>query len=457
MVRDKKAAQLNRYLSKQGEQEAKYARTLLSQLPHNLQKRQYTYCVLIPCYDEKPDFTKQYNKLSQQVKKGERLLVILVINQSDEENKINLNNQRIWHQLTKNNLSSHQYANTLYLITSEQLSFFIVDRYSSHKIPKKQGVGLARKIGGDIACQWYLHNKLLSPWVGSTDADAYLPPNYFQRLIKISEKYGAQTFSFTHTDMNKNAFKSAQEKQIECVSTLYENKLHAYVKGLAYAKSPYAHYSVGSALAINLTLYAKVHGFVKKSAGEDFYTLNKLRKISDIYHHNEVIIKLQARLSNRTPFGTGPSVNALCSNKSKAIFYHPYCFILLKLFLSTLDTYLSHKQFNKMHSLDEHLFYINRDFLKNISIESKKYPTHTKHALLASMENNDFSIYLTRLKLDSFFNHLRQQNINQTAYLTHWHKWFDGLKTLQLIHYYEKNHFNSLDIESFNQTVKAIY
>ncbi len=457
MHRDKNTAQLKSYLSKKSEPEAKYALTLLTQLPYNLKRRQYTYCVLIPCFDEPSDFIDQYLKLSQHFKNSERLLVILIINQNDEEKRINLNNQHLWEQLKQNTLLTYQYKNTCYCITSYQLSFLAVDRYSSYKIPKKQGVGLARKIGGDIACQWYLHKKILSPWVGSTDADAYLPLNYFQSLNKCSEKYVAQTFSFTHSSMNKNALKSAQEKQIESLSLLYEKKLHAYVKGLKYARSPYAHYSLGSALAINLKSYIKVHGFVKKAAGEDFYTLNKLRKLGHIYHQNKVIIRLQARLSNRTPFGTGPSVHTLCSEINKTIFYHPYCFIILKLFLSTLNGYLTNKEFNNERSIAEHLFYINTHFLKNITVESKKYHRHTEKALLATIENNDFLIYLNQLKLDTFFKHLRHQNINQADYLNHWQKWFDGLKTLQLIHYYKNNHFHNLDIASFNQVVKAIY
>src|SRR5690606_17786041 len=89
---------------------------------------------------------------------------------------------------------------------------------------------------------------------------------------------------------------------------LYEISLRSYEYGLAYAGSPYAFQTLGSTLALNPAAYAKVRGFPKRLAGEDFYILNKLIKIGPIYLRNDRCLQIKDRPSQRVPFGTGTSV-----------------------------------------------------------------------------------------------------------------------------------------------------
>ena len=51
---------------------------------------------------------------------------------------------------------------------------------------------------------------------------------------------------------------------------------------MKYARSPYAFHTIGSTMAVSANHYAKVRGFPKREAGEDFYLLNKLAKVKTL-------------------------------------------------------------------------------------------------------------------------------------------------------------------------------
>ena len=71
---------------------------------------------------------------------------------------------------------------------------------------------------------------------------------------------------------------------------------------------------------INAEHYAQSAGFPKLAAGEDFYLLNKLAKIGKIIPLKIINqpIYIQARISNRTPFGTGPALDKIIDNSNNS-------------------------------------------------------------------------------------------------------------------------------------------
>jgi hypothetical protein len=54
-----------------------------------------------------------------------------------------------------------------------------------------------------------------------------------------------------------------------------------------------------------------------KTAGEDFYFLQELRKCTGFMMPEKVVVHPSARYSCRTAFGTGQAVSALAENRSK--------------------------------------------------------------------------------------------------------------------------------------------
>ena len=51
-----------------------------------------------------------------------------------------------------------------------------------------------------------------------------------------------------------------------------------------------------------------MRGFPKRNAGEDFYLLNKLAKVGSVHRLAAPAIEIEARVSHRVPFGTGPAI-----------------------------------------------------------------------------------------------------------------------------------------------------
>ena len=207
-------------------------------------------------------------------------------------------------------------------------SVLTVDRcIQGEPIPAKQGVGLARKIGADIACQLLVTNKLQSPWLACTDADAQLPAGYWNSLDRQTDPAAACVFPFIH-----------QRTDIADAIRCYELHMLYYVAGLRYADSPYAWPSIGSCMAFNANAYTQARGYPKKAGGEDFYLLNKLAKIGAVRHLASPQIELSARLSDRVPFGTGPALTKIQALAKPGEFcsYHPQSFVYLKVALAGL-------------------------------------------------------------------------------------------------------------------------
>ncbi|MCB0405577.1 MAG: hypothetical protein KDD51_12405, partial [Bdellovibrionales bacterium] len=124
---------------------------------------------------------------------------------------------------------------------SKTLDVLCVNRTGDFAFPKKQGVGLARKIGCDIALRLFAENQLDASTVHTTDADVQVPLEYFE--IPAVEGVSAYLYPFRHRDL---------EGGRDTAHDLYEGFLQYYVEGLRRAGSPYAFHTIGSTLAISL-------------------------------------------------------------------------------------------------------------------------------------------------------------------------------------------------------------
>ena len=113
------------------------------------------------------------------------------------------------------------------------LNILMVDRISKgREFTNKFGVGLARKIGCDLAVACHAKGLLSTQWVCSTDADALVPVDYFYQDYPGSA--GVLLCPFHHRiELVKDKF---EKKALE----LYERWLHYYVEGLSRAGSSYA-------------------------------------------------------------------------------------------------------------------------------------------------------------------------------------------------------------------------
>ncbi len=377
----------------------------------------YENSIVIPAYNESHQFISNFinSKLS-----NEKVLLIVVINQP-----VNNSNVEIQIQLDRKICSfgklQWQYKNLSLIELSEVCAdILVVDRYNgSNKIPDKQGVGLARKIGADIATALIKKSIIKSNWICSTDADAHLPNNYFSVLINLPKKTSAAIYQFRHIDNNNPLSKATQ---------LYEKALRYYVSGLKWAGSKYAFHTIGSTLAFRNDYYSQVRGFPKRAAGEDFYLLNKLAKLSDIKTFDDAIINIEPRLSDRVPFGTGPAVAKILAleNLEDYHYYHPQLFSELKNCLQAFESLWDNR--NNFQS-----WYSALSDPTQFGLEKLRFNRLVEHLLSQNADKNQ-----TRLQID---------------------QWFDAFRTLKFIHYLQENRYppipleKALNIQQFDLTL----
>lgn len=337
-------------------------------------------------------------------------LLILVANAPPEKNVSTLEfvaefryqYPSVW---ANQHLSLHHYAG--------QQDILLVDRCQDETtIPEKQGVGLARKVGADLAANLIHLGIVQSPWIYSTDADVRLPPDYFHHAGLLTSEIAARIYPFKHR----------AEPSVALASKLYDISLHYYVAGLRWSGSPYAHHTIGSTLTIHYLKYAEVRGFPKRSAGEDFYLLNKLAKVGSIECLDAPVLDVAARLSNRTPFGTGHAlrrIGQLSSPIDEYLYYNPVIFLLLKDWLSVIPDIWSNRE------------NVDLDFLSKNASSNKQI---LKTCLQASG--------VLPILLKGFKQYKSMRTFNR--YIKHW---FDGFRTLKFIHYLRDNHYPSVPLK----------
>lgn len=219
---------------------------------------------------------------------------------------------------------------------SEAMDLLVVDRSTPpHGVPKGEGVGLARKIGCDLALALVAQKKA-GPWIFCTDADARLDETHFTAAEARFEgsRPAALVYPFWH--------EPSEDPALTRAFALYEIRLRYYVAGLAWAGSPYAMHTLGSLLAIDANAYAVVRGFPRRAAAEDFYLLGKLAKIGWVVSLRRPCVHLRARRSSRTPFGTGRGVAAL-EEQGALRLYAPESFRVLRAWLAALDAFCDHR------------------------------------------------------------------------------------------------------------------
>ena len=373
---------LAKYLEKYSEPEVSYAPTLgpLDSCRH---------VIVVPAYAESPDFLATLQSRCQTAK----ALAIVVINQPRSIETCR-ENAELWQSIRDNFSALGQSENLSLFDWGKDSQLLVVDRFSANKtINDKQGVGLARKIGCDIAVALIQQHRLQTHWIHTTDADTELPEDYFSRISPIGPA-SAAVYPFIHR---------GTDVAVTAATHVYEQSLRYYVAGLRWAQSPYAFHTIGSCIAISATHYCQARGFPKRAGGEDFYLLNKLAKLAPVIALSGAPIEIQSRRSLRAPFGTGPAVEKLLALNELQNYpgYDPRVFIELKTLLAHLA------QWWTLQLGDE-------AWLQHL-------PTSTQQACR--------DIGLARL-----FVHLRKQCRNQDDARYHIQRWFDGFRTLKFIH-----------------------
>jgi hypothetical protein len=320
-----------KYLERYAEPEARMAREL---------GHRYSAALVVPVHGEAPSFI---DELEPALKAApSRALLIVVVNATDAASEqVHDANAKLLSALAPRLVARQDLPvvdgspAVAALGRPSVYDLLVIDRASpGRRLPNNEGVGLARRIGTDLALAHFDQGGVLCPWLGATDADARLPLDYFSRLASIAgvapdgTRRSGLSLPFWHYP--------CADAAVDGATALYELSLRYYTLGLASAGSPYAYQSMGSSLAALADAYAEVRGFPKRQAGEDFYLLDKLAKVGSIHRPAGDPILLRSRYSDRVPFGTGSRVRDIVGDDGKLLFYHPRSFELLGLTLRAL-------------------------------------------------------------------------------------------------------------------------
>lgn len=285
-------------------------------------------------------------------------------------------------------------------IAASALRLAFVDASSAGtEIPDGDGgVGSARKIGMDAALRYAGTSEAGGGVICCLDADTLVEPNYLDSVRTHLDRTGdpAAVSAYAHQRPDDPTLLSA----ICC----YEIFLRAYVIGLSHACSPYAFHSIGSTIACTSEGYAAVRGMNRRGAAEDFHFLNKLAKIGRVGTNPGTTVRPSPRPSHRVPFGTGQRmIRFLSGGTDEYRLYDPRIFDILESWLASMET----------------------------------APDRDPGAILAAAGriHPELEVYLRACRFTESWHLIRKNSGDPGQLRRQFHVWFDGLKTLRMVHH----------------------
>ncbi len=361
--------------------------------------------IVIPVLNEYQNIDKIFSSLiNSDPEYHKNTLVIFVINNTDSASIEIIENNQNTLRFLRDKLNTHH--------ETTNLNFGLVDAASPGlELPIKDGgVGYARKIGMDLAIQTFCEKDFEKKIIVCLDADCTVDKNYITKIYEAFKNgLTAGYVDFEHPIAGNNE----EQKAIIC----YEIFLRYYVLGLQYAESPFAFHTIGSTMICNAESYIRVQGMNKRKAAEDFYFMEKLAKVTEIKKISGTKIYPSGRPSNRVPFGTGQRVNRFLQRiQNEYVLYSPKSFHILKLW--------------------------NMLFFKSEKLDASE--------ILAGAGKINY--YLQKFLIDNSFEKQWKNIMDHSNSASQLYKqkkfWFDGFKTLKLIHYLRDAEFPLEDMFS---------
>jgi hypothetical protein len=380
-------------------------------------KKYFQKIIVVPSIAESDNLPALIKSLEQndELELLNTLLIIVVNNSVSSSGEVKNDNQK-----TIENLKN----------IKSRVNISFIDACSDGKEmdDKNGGVGLARKIGMDLALTKFDYLSINKNILICTDADCIVDSNY---LSEISQEFNRNNFEAAVVNFSHDISGDDEEtKAIIC----YEIFLRYYVLGLNFAKSDYAFHTIGSTMLCTPEAYCKVEGMNKRKAAEDFYFLEKLAKIYPIGELKSAYVYPSKRASWRVPFGTGKSVDRYLSNsRDEYLLYDPKSFIILKTWLEVFyDKSLSQPELvsgssTSINTKEEIPKQVRNDRIINQSL-LLKISKNIHPALSDFLTQQDFENFISKVLL-------KNKNPIEIEKQKQKHFWFDAFRTLKLIHY----------------------
>lgn len=338
-------------------------------------------------------------------------LILFVINNSPVSSKEIKEDNLISINLLRSIIGADNNSDFSREIINSGLQIGLIDASSEGKElnTKQAGVGLARKIGMDLSLTIFDYSKGTKKMIICLDADCTISQTYLTNIINDFNKnnYSVAVVNFEHPVDGTDEYNAA----IIC----YEIFLRYYVTGLIFAGSDYAFHTIGSTMMCYHNAYMKIGGMNKRKAAEDFYFLEKLAKNYPINKIDCAIVYPSKRSSWRVPFGTGQRVTRFLSKiRDEYLLFDPDVFGILK----------------------EWLEIYNSDAIsdpQDVLNQAKEIHTELYNFLLQNNYLKQWEKILSNTKSGKQLSHQRKI-------------WFDGFKTLKLIHHLRDTAFPEINM-----------
>lgn len=334
-----------------------------------------------------------------------------------------------------------------------------------YELSEKEGVGTARRIGMDYAL------KNGAEVIACMDADTLVSSGYVRALydfrLQCSDALAKGRFppagaitGFTH--------QKADDPGIQKAIDSYEFFIKEHSARLFKTKTPFYPYALGPSIVCSARGYAAAGGMPKLLSGEDFYFLQALIKLNIqhaaaagqstaaaarqndappfVFPELNCTVHPQARLSQRTLFGTGQKLGKLVEARALA-----EADVLAGSGAGTQPTEQAEGQgaantvrdtAEKMRAVKGALLYPDfvyeriKDCIGLFYAEADRanhgedFLPNCKSAL------SDVYGFLERERFPAVWEKMRLQNRKDRIGLERaFHIWFDGLKILRLIHF----------------------
>lgn len=322
----------------------------------------------------------------------DKTLVLVVVNNSESSDE----------EVKENNKKTIKFLKEY----EGKLNLSFIDAATKGKeLPDKfAGVGLARKIGCDLALTKFDYSSKEKKIIFFLDADCTVSSKYLQEVTSAFSKNGLHSAVIEYEHQYEDD--SPEAEAIIC----YEIFLRFHRLGLMFANSYYDYHTIGSTIVCDVESYVRAGGMNKKKAGEDYYFLEKLAKLDKIFTITEPLVYPSARKSWRVPFGTGQRIiRHLSKKQDEYVAYNPKSFLVLKRWL---EFYLLPEAVDAGHILSE-----------------------------AGKIDINLKTFLSLNHFDKDWNRILRNNFSAKEILKQKIYWFDAFKTLKLIHFLRDNTF----------------
>ena len=249
-----------------------------------------TLFVAIPAMNEMEYLPATIKAIEQQQTRYE-YQVYICVNQPDAW----------WEDEAKKDVCRNNQETLHWLRTLQSPRIHLIDHSSQGRgwDNKNYGVGYARKVLFDTIRQQANPNDLII----SLDADTVFDEKYFQSVGDTMHRYPnwvALSLPYYHPLTGR--------EDVDRAILRYELYLRNYFINLSLISSPYTFTAIGSAIILRVSALNKIGGITPVKSGEDFYLLQKLRKMGIVGNWNPVIVQPASRFSSRVFFGTGPAM-----------------------------------------------------------------------------------------------------------------------------------------------------